>query len=123
VLNIHFYANSILETDRIHTALQFNNNVTVISEYPTQRDALLPLYETNPRMRFCEEISCNRGGGGGGDDYNVAELAEACIKILSLPKVPNDDDKNIHLFEDECVLKLNALCSTELKRCLGEQQI
>ena len=45
VLNIHFYANSILETDRIHTALQFNG-VTVISEYPTQRDAFLPILHT-----------------------------------------------------------------------------
>lgn len=93
VLNIHFYANSILETDRIHTALQFNG-VTVISEYPTQRDAFLPIYESNPRMRFCEEISCD----------NIAELADACINVLSLQVSGSDE----HVF------KLNALCSTAL---------
>lgn len=98
VLNIHFYANSILETDRIHTALQFNG-VTVISEYPTQRDAFLPIYESNPRMRFCEEISCD----------NIAELADACINVLSLQVAAGSD---AHVF------KLNALCATELKQQL-----
>jgi len=101
VLNIHFYANSILETDRIHTALQFDG-VTVISEYPTQRDALLPLYESNPRMRFCEEI-CDSV------DVNVTELAEACISVLSLQVAAGSD---VHVF------KLNAMCAAELKQQL-----
>lgn len=104
VLNIHFYANSILETDRIHTALQFNN-VTVISECPTQRDALLPAYEANPRILFCEEI-CD----------NVDELTEACIKVLlSVDEASLKDDKQAN---NANTLHLNELCAAELKRHL-----
>lgn len=105
VLNIHFYANSILETDRIHTALQCDN-VTVISEYPTQRDALLSLYESNPRIQFCEEI-CDSGDA----DADVAELAEACIKMLSFDNRSHRDQTTAAR-----VGKLNELCAAELKR-------
>jgi hypothetical protein len=105
VLNIHFYANSILETDRIHTALQCDH-VTVISEYPTQRDALLSLYESNPRIRFCEEI-CDSGDA----DADVAELAEACIKTLSFDNRSHRDQTTAAR-----VGKLNELCAAELKR-------
>lgn len=103
VLNIHFYANSILETDRIHTALQFDN-VTVISEYPTQRDALLPIYESFPQIKFCNEI--------GSDAYNVDELADACIRAIA----GSDDDDGVaraaaHL---RTVNQLNALCGAHL---------
>lgn len=104
VLNIHFYANSILETDRMHTALQFNN-VTVISEYPTQRDALLPAYEANPRILFCEEI-CD----------NVDELTEACIKVLLSVDDALKHDKQAT--NNANTRHLNELCAAELKRYL-----
>lgn len=102
VLNIHFYANSILETDRIHTALQFDN-VTVISEYPTQRDALLPIYESFPQIRFCNEI--------GSDAYNVDELADACIRAIAGPDGDGVARAAAHL---RTINQLNALCGAHL---------
>ena len=75
VLNLHYYANSILETERIHTALQFNH-VKIVSEYPTQRDKLLPIYDASGRIFFCDEIS----------DNNTPDLVTAaCLSALSSP--------------------------------------
>jgi hypothetical protein len=109
VLNIHFYPNSILETDRIHTALQFSN-VTVISEYPTQRDALLPIYETFPQIIFCTEID---------DNCNIDELADACIRGINgssgssgSGSISNGARAPSH---SQMLHQLNALCYTELK--------
>lgn len=104
VLNLHFYPNSILETDRIHAALQFNN-VTVISEYPTQRDALLPIYESFPQIKFCNEIEI--------DDTccNVDDLADACIRAINNHN--HNHNNNAH---SRTINQLNALCDAEMRK-------
>ena len=100
VLNIHYYANSILETDRIHTALQFDH-VKLVSEYPTQCDALLPTYKAHHnRILFCNEIS---------DRFVVtSELIKACVCALAEPTAPPAIESLPPV--------LNALCAAEIRR-------
>ena len=104
VLNIHYYTNSILETDRIHTALQFKN-VTVVSEYPTQRDNLLSLYEAHPRILFCDEIV-----NVNSDNCNALteKLIQTCIFALETAKINNKISNNGNN------VNINALCAKTL---------
>ena len=88
VLNIHYYTNSILETDRIHTALQFEN-VIVVSEYPTQRDEFLPVYKAHPRVLFCDEIIDIV------DNTLTEQLIQTCILALSSAKIKNNINNKI----------------------------
>ena len=98
VLNLHYYANSILETERIHTALQFNH-VKIVSEYPTQRDKLLPNYDASGRIFFCDEIS----------DNNTPDLVTAaCLSALSSPCASAATGKPF-------IATLNYLCVDTLK--------
>lgn len=104
VLNIHYYTNSILETDRIHAALQFKN-VTVVSEYPTHRDNLLSLYEAHPRILFCDEIVNDNS-----DNCNALteKLIQTCIFALETAKINNkisNNGNNVHI---------NTLCAKTL---------
>lgn len=108
VLNIHYYSNSILETDRIHAALQFDH-VKLVSEYPTQRDALLPTYTAHRnRILFCDEIS---------DHFIVtSELIKACVCALAMP--PSAPSAPISTSTQQLVPVLNALCAAEFRRHL-----
>jgi len=127
VLNIHYYVNSILETDRLHAAMQFGH-VKLVSEYPTHRDELLSEYTSHRnRILFCSEIS---------DRFvNTAELIKTCVRALSSSSLPlstknasNNDDiatsssssssssSSTTIVEDPLLSRLNSLCTTELKR-------
>jgi hypothetical protein len=56
VLNIHYYANSIFESDRVHTALRFPD-VRIVSERATEQDESTDhLYVSHPRVFLCDEI-------------------------------------------------------------------
>jgi hypothetical protein len=56
VLNIHYYANSIFESDRVHTALRFPD-VRIVSERATEQDETTDhLYVSHPRVFLCDEI-------------------------------------------------------------------
>lgn len=112
VLNIHYYANSILETDRIHAALQFNH-VKLVSEYPTQRDALLPIYKTHcDRILFCDEISEKF--------VNTSQLIKVCVSALlpSLPSLPSPQPfaASASAIVAPLTATLNALCAAEIRR-------
>ena len=90
VLNIHFYEKSILESERIHTALQFPH-IRVVSERPTIRDETTAhLYESTPRIFFCDEIrdysNCDPSANSTG------ELFETCLKALA--SVDNNSKSN-----------------------------
>lgn len=82
VLNVHYYANSIFESDRVHTALQFPD-VRVVSERATEQDDSTDhLYASHPRVFLCDEIR----------DYNscdpelksviTGQLLAACLLAL-----------------------------------------
>jgi len=103
VLNIHYYANSILETDRIHAALQFDH-VKLVSEYPTQCDALLPTYKAHRnRILFCDEIS---------DRFvRTSDLIKTCVRALSMPSASSASTSTEHLAP-----VLNAMCAAEIRR-------
>ena len=105
VLNIHYYPNSILETDRMHVALQFDH-VKMVSEYPTQRDALLPTYKSHDhRILFCREI----------DDRFVSttELINACVRAMSGDSSATSSSLNS---------TLNALCAAEIRHRVFQPQ-
>lgn len=91
VLNIHYYTNSILETDRIHAALQFEN-VTVVSEYPTQRDDFLSVYEAHPRVLFCDEIIDYVDNVD--NNELIEKLIQTCIFALSSAKINDKISSN-----------------------------
>ena len=103
VLNIHYYANSILETDRIHAALQFDH-VKLVSEYPTQRDELLTTYKAHRnRILFCDEI---------GDRFvSTSDLIKTCVRALSLPY-----SSAASMSTEPLAPVLNALCAAEIRR-------
>lgn len=112
VLNIHYYTNSILETDRIHAALQFEN-VTVVSEYPTQRDDFLSVYEAHPRVLFCDEIVNDDGV----DNYNalIEKIIQRCIFALSSAKINNRRSSgNVTNVSNNLNCTINALCAKTL---------
>lgn len=65
VLNVHYYANSIFESERVHTALRFPD-VRVVSERATEQDESTDhLYASHPRVFLCDEIR----------DYNSCDPA------------------------------------------------
>jgi hypothetical protein len=108
VLNIHFYENSILESDRIHVALQFPN-VRVVSELPTVRDETTAhLYEAHPRILFCNEI-CDYSNCDPSVDV-TGELFETCLKALAAtPALVTDD------FDPDAISRLiNEMCKHQL---------
>lgn len=110
VLNIHFYENSILESERIHTALQYSH-VRIVSESPTVRDETTAhLYESHPRIFFCDEIrdysNCDPAAA------NVTgELFETCLKALELAPIDND---NSNL--DPGCQTINKMCADVLTK-------
>jgi hypothetical protein len=110
VLNIHFYENSILESDRLHVALQFPN-VRVVSELPTIRDETSAhLYEAHPRILFCNEI---RDYANFDPSVNVTgELFETCLKALE--SVDNNSKKGTGL--DPVCQTINDMCTGVLTK-------
>lgn len=106
VLNIHYYTNSILEMDRIHTALQFDH-VTVVSEYPTQRDGVLSVYEAHPRVLFCDEIV------NADDTRQIEKLVQKCINALEINNINININNNVSVSATANNL-LNELCSKML---------
>ena len=110
VLNIHYYTNSILETDRIHTALQFDH-VTVVSEYPTQRDGILSAYEAHPRVLFCDEIV------NADDARQIEKVVQTCINALEINNMNIKINNNVSASASASATAnnlLNALCSKML---------
>jgi hypothetical protein len=120
VLNIHFYTNSILETDRIHTALQFEN-VNVVSEYPTQRDDLISVYETHPRILFCDEIVDNVVDAANNDNNNpqIEKLIQTCIFAVERAKINNKINNNrnncMNGINNSNNVNINTICAKTLK--------
>jgi len=115
VLNIHYYTNSILETDRIHAALQFEN-VTVVSEYPTQRDNFLSVYEAHPRVLFCDEIGiCDDSAGNADDNALIENLIQTCIFAVERAKINNKRHNNTNNGNNNSNnVNINAMCAKTL---------
>jgi hypothetical protein len=115
VLNIHFYENSILESDRIHTALQFPH-VRIVSEYPTSRDETTThLYESHPRILFCSEL---RDYSNCDPTINVNltdELFKTCLKALASFDNGNGNDNSG--LEPVCQT-MNEMCTEVLTKIL-----
>jgi hypothetical protein len=113
VLNIHFYEKSILESERIHTALQFPY-VRVVSERPTIRDeTTAQMYEAAPRIFFCDEIldysNCDPSTNSTG------ELFETCLKALA--SIDNRNDRCTGL--DPVCQTINGMCTNVLTKVLS----
>jgi hypothetical protein len=82
VLNVHYYANSIFESDRVHTALRFPD-VRIVSERATEQDESTDhLYATHPRVFLCDEIRDYNSCDPALKSVITGELLAACLVAL-----------------------------------------
>ena len=109
VLNVHYYANSIFESERVHTALRFPD-VRIVSERATEQDDSTDhLYASHPRIFLCDEIR----------DYNscdpalksaiVGKLLTACLAALE--SFTQDEHKHEHEDDNQ---KINELSNNQI---------
>jgi hypothetical protein len=82
VLNVHYYANSIFESDRVHTALRFPD-VRVVSERATEQDDSTDhLYASHPRVFLCDEIRDYNSCDPALKSVITGKLLAACLTAL-----------------------------------------
>ena len=94
VLNVHYYANSIFESDRVHTALQFPD-VRVVSERATEQDDSTDhLYASHPRVFLCDEIREYNSCDPALKSVITGELLAACLVALESFTQHEDEDDN-----------------------------
>lgn len=114
VLNVHYYANSIFESDRVHTALRFPD-VRIVSERATEQDDSTDhLYATHPRVFLCDEIR----------DYNscdpelksvvTGKLLAACLTALESFTQDQAKKKEHESEDDDDNQKINELSKNQI---------
>ena len=102
VLNVHYYANSIFESERVHTALRFPD-VRIVSERATEQDDSTDhLYATHPRIFLCDEIRDYNSCDPALKSVITGELLAACLVALESftkeqeEKEKEDDNREIN---------------------------
>lgn len=82
VLNVHYYANSIFESDRVHTALRFPD-VRIVSERATELDDSTDhLYTSHTRVFLCDEIREYNSCDPALKSVITGKLLAACLAAL-----------------------------------------
>ena len=82
VLNVHYYTNSIFESDRVHTALRFPD-VRIVSERATEQDETTDhLYASHPRVFLCDEIRDYNSCDPALKSVIIGKLLAACLVAL-----------------------------------------
>lgn len=93
VLNVHYYANSIFESDRVHTALRFPD-VRVVSERATEQDDSTDhLYASHPRVFLCDEIRDYNSCDPALKSVITGKLLAACLTALESFTRDQDQDQ------------------------------
>lgn len=100
VLNVHYYANSIFESDRVHTALRFHD-VRIVSERATEQDETTDhLYASHPRVFLCDEIRDYNSCDPTLNNAITCKLLAACLVALGSftkeEKEEADDNQKIN---------------------------
>lgn len=109
VLNVHYYANSIFESDRVHTALRFPD-VRIVSERATELDDSTDhLYASHTRVFLCDEIREYNSCDPALKSVITGKLLAACLAALE--SFTRDDHK--HEAEDDNQ-KINDLSKSQI---------
>jgi hypothetical protein len=113
VLNVHYYANSIFESDRVHTALRFPD-VRVVSERATEQDESTDhLYASHSRVFLCDEIREYNSCDPALKSAVTGKLLAACLTALeSFTK--DQAKKKEHESEDDDNQKINELSKNQI---------
>jgi hypothetical protein len=114
VLNVHYYANSIFESDRVHTALRFPD-VRIVSERATELDESTDhLYASHPRVFLCDEIREYNSCDPSLKSVITGKLLAACLVALeSFTRDQNQDEKKEDEDEDDNQ-KINELSKSQI---------
>ena len=82
VLNVHYYANSIFESERVNTALRFPD-VRIVSERATEQDETTDhLYALHPRVFLCDEIREYNSCDPALKSVITGKLLAACLSAI-----------------------------------------
>ena len=94
VLNVHYYANSIFESERVHTALRFPD-VRIVSERATELDDSTDhLYASHPRVFLCDEIREYNSCDPSLKSVITGKLLAACLAALESFTRDQDQDQD-----------------------------
>jgi hypothetical protein len=113
VLNVHYYANSIFESDRVHTALRFPD-VRIVSERATELDDSTDhLYASHPRIFLCDEIREYNSCDPALKSVITGKLLAACLVALeSFTK--EDEEKEDEDEDEDDNQKINELSKNQI---------
>jgi hypothetical protein len=93
VLNVHYYANSIFESERVHTALRFPD-VRIVSERATELDDSTDhLYASHPRVFLCDEIRDYNSCDPALKNVITGKLLAACLVALEMFTKAESEEK------------------------------
>ena len=116
VLNVHYYANSIFESERVHTALRFPD-VRIVSERATELDDSTDhLYASHPRVFLCDEIREYNSCDPALKSVITGKLLAACLTALEsfTRDQDQDEEKEEEEEEDDDNQKINELSKSQI---------
>lgn len=114
VLNVHYYANSIFESDRVHTALRFPH-VRVVSERATEQDETTDhLYATHPRVFLCDEIRDYNSCDPTKNSIITSEFLTTCLAVLSSFTRSEVEEKEKEKEKEDDNQKINELSKNQI---------
>jgi hypothetical protein len=115
VLNVHYYANSIFESERVHTALRFPD-VRIVSERATELDDSTDhLYASHPRVFLCDEIRDYNSCDPALKSVVTGELLAACLVALEMfTKDQGQDEEKEDESEEDDNQKINELSKSQI---------
>jgi hypothetical protein len=114
VLNVHYYANSIFESDRVHTALRFPD-VRIVSERATEQDDSTDhLYASHPRVFLCDEIRDYNSCDPALNSVITGKLLAACLTALESFTQDQDQDQYEEKEKEDDNQKINELSKSQI---------
>ena len=114
VLNVHYYANSIFESDRVHTALRFPD-VRIVSERATEQDDSTDhLYASHPRVFLCDEIRDYNSCDPALKSVIIGKLLAACLTALESFTRDETEKKEEEAEDEDDNQKINDLSKSQI---------
>ena len=114
VLNVHYYANSIFESERVHTALRFPD-VRIVSERATELDESTDhLYASHPRVFLCDEIREYNSCDPALKSVITGKLLAACLTALESFTRDENEKKEAEEEDENDNQKINDLSKSQI---------